>query len=67
MADAQHNLKKIAAKKATLFSKGNIEYYVCTDCGKLYADRQGTGAIDASSVIIPKVSILSLLRSLFFK
>ncbi len=67
MADAQHGLKKIAAKKATLFSKGNIEYYVCTDCGKLFADPQGTVAIDASSVIIPKVSILSLLKSIFLR
>ena len=67
MTAAQHCLKKVAAKKATLFSKGNIEYYVCTDCGKLYADQQGTIAIDASSVIIPKVSILSLLKSVFFK
>ena len=67
MADAQHTLKKVEAKKATIFSKGNIEYYVCTDCGKLYADQQGTTVIDASSVVIPKVSILSLLRSIFFK
>ena len=57
-----HSLKHVAAKASTLLSTGNIEYWVCSDCGKLFADAQGTKQItNPLSVITPKQSLLKAI------
>lgn len=49
-----HNLSHVPAKSATATEAGNQEYYVCTGCGKWFADALGQEEITYhSSVIIP--------------
>lgn len=36
-----HSLKKIEKRDATCVADGNIEYYVCESCGKLFSDGEG--------------------------
>ena len=51
-----HNLRKTAAKKATKYTQGNIEYYTCTKCGKIYKDAGGTKEIKLADTVIPKLT-----------
>lgn len=51
-----HNLRKTAAKKATKYTQGNIEYYTCTRCGKIYKDAGGTKEIKLADTVIPKLT-----------
>jgi hypothetical protein len=48
-----HNLKKIARTEATKTEPGNIEYYICEECGRLYLDAAGRKDTTESEVIIP--------------
>ncbi len=49
-----HTLTRIPAKAATATSPGNVEYYVCADCGKWFSDAEGREEIlYKSSVMIP--------------
>ena len=50
-----HKLKKTPAKKATQTAEGNIEYYTCTKCGKIYKDAKATKEIKKADTIIPKI------------
>ena len=47
-------LEHVRAKAATTSSEGNIEYWHCTACGKLFSDAAGTKEISASDTVIPK-------------
>ena len=49
-----HSLKKIEKRDATCVADGNIEYYVCESCGKLFSDGEGVKEIDYSETVIPK-------------
>lgn len=49
-----HSLKKTEKRDATCVADGNIEYYVCESCGKLFSDGEGTKEIDYSETVIPK-------------
>ncbi len=50
-----HKLTKVPAVEATTEKAGNIEYYICSVCGKYFADAEGKNEIvDKSSIIIPK-------------
>ena len=51
----KHDLKTVAATAATCTSTGNIEYYRCEDCGKLFSDPAGTKEITAESVVTGKL------------
>ena len=48
-----HTLKTIPAREATEKEDGNIEYFVCEECGKLFSDKDGLVEIEKSQVIIP--------------
>lgn len=37
----QHHLKYAEGKPSTCVSEGNIAYYYCPDCGKMFADKEG--------------------------
>lgn len=50
-----HDLQVVAAIPATCASTGNIEYYHCTDCGKLFNDSNGTQELTAADVTIGKL------------
>ena len=47
-----HKLTHVPAKEATATSEGNIEYYVCSECGKYYSDAEGKNEIEKDSLVI---------------
>ncbi len=47
-----HDLTKVDAAAATCTAAGNIEYYVCERCGKLFTDAAGTAETTAEAVVI---------------
>ena len=49
-----HSLKHVAAKSPTMFAKGNIEYWQCTDCGKCFADPDGSNVISSADTVLAK-------------
>ena len=49
-----HTLSKVDAKEATHTTDGNIEYWICTNCGSCFSDAGGTNAIKAADVVIAK-------------
>ncbi len=51
--DDQHNLSEVAEKSATCTEAGVKAYYVCSDCGLIFADENGKTAIEAPEVIKP--------------
>ena len=46
-----HTLNKVEAKAPTCTENGSIEYYVCSGCGKLFADAAGKAEITANDVV----------------
>jgi len=47
-----HKLEKVAAAKATCDKDGNIEYWTCSKCGKLFADSNATLEITEEETLI---------------
>ncbi len=52
VTDEVHTLEYVPAVAATCTEDGNTEYWVCTDCGKFFADEAGTVEIEEGSWII---------------
>ena len=52
---SNHNLEKIPAKDATAAETGNKEYWHCLDCGKYFADENGTTEIKLDDTVISKL------------
>lgn len=48
-----HKNTKTEASEATCESGGNIEYWVCDSCGKIFRDENGTTEIALSDTVIP--------------
>lgn len=46
------DFKKVEAKKATAKKDGNIEYYICNNCGKLYKDAEGKIEIKKADTVV---------------
>lgn len=55
-AAAGHILEKVEAKEATVTEEGNIEYYKCSVCGKLFADAEGKTELQPEDVVIAKLA-----------
>ena len=49
----EHNLTKVEAKAATETEPGNIEYWTCSGCGKLFSDAEGKNEITQEETVIP--------------
>lgn len=47
----KHSMSKVLGLEATCTTDGNVEHYVCKDCGKKYEDAEGK--IELSSTVIP--------------
>ena len=47
-----HNLVKTPAVAATCTTDGNIEYWTCSKCHKIYSDENGTTEITAADTVI---------------
>ena len=48
-----HDLIKTEAKDATCTEAGNIEYWTCSECEKLFSDEEGTTEITAADTVVP--------------
>ena len=53
--DGSHDLIKTDAVDATETEAGNIEYWTCSKCGKIFSDANGVYEISESDIIIPKL------------
>ena len=51
-----HKLTHVAAKRATTFVAGNIEYWYCTVCGKYYRDAAAAQEITKEATVTHKES-----------
>ena len=47
-----HNLVKTPAKDPTCIEEGNIEYFTCSKCNKIYADAAGAREITVESTVV---------------
>ncbi len=52
----KHKMIHYPAKAATTKAEGNIEYWRCAECGKLFADEAGKKEITKNDIKIPKKS-----------
>lgn len=50
-----HNIEKTEAKAATHFEAGNIEYYTCTICKRIYENEKLTKEITADKTVIAAI------------
>ena len=51
-----HYLKKTDAKAATETAEGNIEYWTCKYCGKIFKDAEGKTELRQADTVIPKLT-----------
>ena len=49
----EHTLRQMKAKEATCFEDGNLAYWECTECKKLFADSEGEDEVAAEEVTLP--------------
>ena len=54
--EAGHTLVKTEKKDATYFTEGNIEYYTCSVCGKLFRDAAGKEEITQADTVIGRIT-----------
>lgn len=50
-----HTITAVAAKEPTDYEDGYIAHYICKNCGRYFADAEGTRELSASDVIIPRL------------
>ena len=48
-----HDLTLVPAKEPTYAQNGNIEHWVCSRCGELFADANGTQELTPDDVVLP--------------
>ena len=48
-----HNLVKTDAVEAKCATAGNIDYWTCTECNKIFSDAEGNTEISADDAVIP--------------
>ena len=47
-----HNLTKTEAKEASCTEDGNIEFWTCSKCGRVYSDSEGVNEVNPEETII---------------
>lgn len=52
----RHHCVNTKAKEATCLEEGNIEYWACLDCDKIFANEYAEEELSLDKVIIPKKS-----------
>lgn len=57
----KHSLAEVAAVAATCTTDGNIHYYKCSDCDKIFSDEDGTNEITTSVIVKAKGHKLSYM------
>ena len=51
--DESHSLTAVAATEATCTEDGNIAYWTCSHCEKLFGDAEGTTEVTVESIVVP--------------
>lgn len=51
-----HTLSKVGRKEATHLTEGNIQYWVCANCGGYFSDASGANMITSLDVVIAKTA-----------
>lgn len=51
-----HTLSKVDRKEATHLTEGNIQYWVCANCGGYFSDANGANMITSLDVVIAKTA-----------
>ncbi len=51
-AEHEHDMQKFEAKAPTCTQPGTIEYYICRDCDKVYADEDGKECISLTETYL---------------
>lgn len=55
--EEEHSLVKTERKEATCAEEGNIEYWTCVTCEKIFLDEDGTQEItEETKIVLPKLS-----------
>ena len=54
-----HEITKVEAAEPTWEAAGNIEYYICSRCGKLFKDALGTEETTLEEVTLPMISYVT--------
>ena len=49
-----HSLVKVDSKNATCKETGNVEYWKCSECNRLFSDKDGKKQINTEDIIIAK-------------
>jgi len=60
VAKKPHSLTKVDEKEATATSEGNVEYWVCSECGQYFADAEATSILTAEQVKTEKLPWVDL-------
>lgn len=50
--ECNHDVSYVSAKKATCTSDGNASYWVCSNCKKIFEDKNATVEVDTDNVVI---------------
>ena len=50
--DQPHDLEEVKAAEATCTEDGNIAYWICTECGKLFADAEGKKELTLADTVV---------------
>lgn len=58
----EHKLIHVAETKATCTTKGNIAYYICSDCGKWFSDKDGQNEITDKLSVITSYELTPIAR-----
>ncbi len=51
----EHIIEKVDAKEATCTEEGNIEYYICYSCDRVYEDAEGINEITLDDTVIETI------------
>ena len=57
---AKHKLTKHKKVEPTVDSEGNIEYWICDECGKYFSEAEGKNEITVDDTVIGKLTIKKL-------
>ncbi len=53
-----HNVTFVPAKESTCTERGNIQYYKCTTCAKLYSDKNCANEVSLTDVQLPYAHLM---------
>lgn len=65
-SQCNHVMKKTEAKPATTKSNGNVEYYTCLGCNKIFNDEAGSKQYAKSQTVIYKITSVEPSTSVYY-